>query len=37
MRLPKNWENYVRGVLAARGELIEVEINPVFGRLFQTA
>jgi len=37
MRLPKNWENYVGGVLAARGELIEVEINPVFGRLFQTA
>jgi len=30
VRLPQKWENYVGGVLAARGELMEVEINPVF-------
>ncbi|GIW24286.1 hypothetical protein [Meiothermus sp.] len=30
VRLPQKWENYVGGVLAARGELLEVEINPIF-------
>ncbi len=27
IRVPQRWENYVDGVLAARGELMEVEIN----------
>ncbi|AWR86855.1 hypothetical protein [Meiothermus taiwanensis] len=31
VRLPHSWENYVGGVLAARGEVMEVEINPVLG------
>ncbi|WP_233498272.1 hypothetical protein [Meiothermus sp. QL-1] len=31
VRLPQRWENYVGGVLAARGEVLEVEINPVLG------
>lgn len=30
VRLPQKWENYVDGVLAARGELMEVEINLAF-------
>ncbi|MCS7068401.1 MAG: hypothetical protein RMK51_11890 [Meiothermus sp.] len=30
VRLPQKWENYVDGVLAARGELMEVEINLSF-------
>lgn len=30
VRLPQKWENYVGGVLAARGEVMEVEINPTF-------
>lgn len=29
VRLPQRWENYVDGVLAARGEVREVEINPI--------
>ncbi|MCX7802395.1 MAG: hypothetical protein N2313_05170 [Meiothermus ruber] len=33
VRLPHNWENYVGGVLAARGEVMEVEINPVLGEV----
>ncbi len=30
VRLPQKWENFVGGVLAARGEVMEVEINPIF-------
>jgi len=30
IRVPQKWENYVNGSLAARGELMEVEINLVF-------
>jgi hypothetical protein len=30
IRLPHNWENFVDGVLAARGEVMEVDINPLF-------
>lgn len=30
VRLPQKWENYVDGVLTARGELMEVEINLSF-------
>ena len=33
IRLPQKWENYIDGVLAARGELMEVEINPVFSEV----
>ncbi len=30
IRVPQKWENYVGGVLAARGELMEVEFNLTF-------
>lgn len=30
IRVPQNWVNYVDGVLAARGEVMEAEINPTF-------
>ncbi len=30
IRLPFSWENYLGGTLAAKGELLEVEVNPSF-------
>lgn len=30
VRLPQKWENFIGGVLTARGEVMEVEINPTF-------
>lgn len=30
IRVPQRWENYVGGALAARGEVMEVELNPAF-------